>query len=379
MEEMRRSIRETILPYVTSKEAHEFVMRFQRMCGVKENGVATNRILYYYFKLSSALGEEVYSLIPLMWWYNSPLTIRFMHRFLILLGAGQLVKDLLELPRPLVGKQHGGVVRLERHFETEYGFPSTHTISGILPVTYILDLMKIGVITDHVTGYSLGGLYLVSIMASRLFVGIHSLPDLLGGLGIGVVLAIILQIDDVARAIEYIFMSSKYAIFVSTAVVWCFVKLYPRARPWRGGYGTLAQIVGPWYGCCISIYLMRHFSPSVERELLSFNKISVDVLVNPHMYISSTIPGALLALLVIFLTKVVTKYVANKVFVYLFNNTKLLSFDSREQKAPDGSIVPVEKAYNVEVPVRLISYTLLSVVAVYCVPAYGVLTKPLGS
>ena len=131
--------------------------------------------------------------------------------------------------------------------------------------------------------------------------------------------------------------------------------------------------------CCISIYLMRHFSPSVERELLSFNKISVDVLVNPHMYISSTIPGALLALLVIFLTKVVTKYVANKVFVYLFNNTKLLSFDSREQKAPDGSIVPVEKAYNVEVPVRLISYTLLSVVAVYCVPAYGVLTKSLGS
>ena len=105
---MRRKIRETILPYVTSKEAHEFVMRFQRLCGVNENGVAENRILYYYFKLSSALGEEVYSLIPLMWWYNSSLTVRFMHRFLLLLGAGQLAKDVLELPRPREGKRYGG-------------------------------------------------------------------------------------------------------------------------------------------------------------------------------------------------------------------------------------------------------------------------------
>ena len=207
-------------------------MRFQRLCGINEDGVATNKILYYYFKFSSALGEEVYSLIPLMWWYNSHLTIRFMHRFLFLLGAGQLVKDLLELPRPQEGKKYGGIIRLERHFETEYGFPSTHTISGILPVTYILDLLKLGVVTNQLLSYSLGGLYLISIMASRLFVGIHSLPDLLGGLSIGIIFAIILQIDSIANVIEYIFMSSKYAIFVSTTVIWCFLKFYPRAKPW---------------------------------------------------------------------------------------------------------------------------------------------------
>ena len=156
-----------LLPYVTSKHSHQVVARFQRICGVQENGVASNKLLYYYFKFSSALGEEVYSLIPLLWWYDVNLTIRFMHRFMFLLGAGQLTKDLLKLPRPREGKQYGGVIRLERHFETEYGFPSTHTISGILPVTYILDLVKVGVITDRIWSCSIGGLYLVSIMASR--------------------------------------------------------------------------------------------------------------------------------------------------------------------------------------------------------------------
>ena len=368
---MKNSIRKVILPYVTSKQSHEFVMRFQRLCGINEDGVATNKILYYYFKFSSALGEEVCSLIPLMWWYNSHLTIRFMHRFLFLLGAGQLVKDLLELPRPQEGKKYGGIIRLERHFETEYGFPSTHTISGILPVTYILDLLKVGVVTNQLLSYSLGGLYLISIMASRLFVGIHSLPDLLGGLSIGIIFAIILQIDSIANVIEYIFMSSKYAIFVSTTIIWCFLKFYPRAKPWRGGYGTLAQIVGPWYGCCISIYLMRHFTPSVEKELYSLNQHSKEVIKNPSMYIFSTIPGIFLALIAVLLTKITTKYIANKIFVYLFDNTKLLPYDSRENKTPNGSSVPIEKAYYVEVPVRLISYTLLSIVAVYCVPAYS--------
>ena len=167
-------------------------------------------------------------------------------------------------------------------------------------------------------------------------------------------------------------MSSKYAIFASTGAVLCFLKYYPRAAPWRGGYGTLAQIVGPWYGCCLSIYLMRHYTNSVEKELLSFNILTNKVIANPSiMYISSTLPGILVALLAIFLTKVGTKYVANKIFIYLFNHTKLLPYNAKEHYTPDGSIVPVEKAYFVEVPVRLISYTLLSMVAVYCVPAYS--------
>ena len=89
------------------------------------------------------------------------------------------------------------------------------------------------------------------------------------------------------------------------------------------------------------------------------------------MYIFSTIPGIFLALIAVLLTKITTKYIANKIFVYLFDNTKLLPYDSRENKTPNGSSVPIEKAYYVEVPVRLISYTLLSIVAVYCVPAYS--------
>ena len=123
---------------------------------------------------------------------------------------------------------------------------------------------------------------------------------------------------------------------------------------------------------------MRHVTPSVERELYSFNRHGQEFLKNPSLYIFPTIPQILMALVAVFATKVTTKYISNRIFVYLFNNTKLLPYDSRENKTPDGSIVPIEKAYYVEVPVRLISYTLLSVVAVYCVPAYCLWMKHVG-
>ena len=59
---------------------------------------------------------------------------------------GQLIKDLLRLPRPPAGK----IKKLERHFETEYGLPSTHTMSGVLQQFQYFTMNSITIIISHI-------------------------------------------------------------------------------------------------------------------------------------------------------------------------------------------------------------------------------------
>ena len=85
------------------------------------------------------------------------------------------------------------MVKLERHFDTEYerillckslyifglltlllhfflhryGFPSTHTISGFVPLTLVVDLWSQGFIQESYVGYLLSIVWMISIMMSR--------------------------------------------------------------------------------------------------------------------------------------------------------------------------------------------------------------------
>jgi len=116
------NIRKTLYPLATSPWGIRMVASLQRTCGVDKEGRPTNAFLHAYFKIASALGEEIFSLIPVLWWLNYSIASQFMHRFLILLTAGQLTKDILTLPRPIEAeKGKDGIRRLEKHFETEYG------------------------------------------------------------------------------------------------------------------------------------------------------------------------------------------------------------------------------------------------------------------
>jgi membrane-associated phospholipid phosphatase len=117
--------------------------------------------------------------LPLLFWFSIDIAIPFLTHFGVMLTVGQIMKDLLRLPRPPArilkaitndssrdtaevtttytanpsdnkssnGETNEdekclGVIKLENHFETEYGLPSTHTMSGMLPFVILLEIQR---------------------------------------------------------------------------------------------------------------------------------------------------------------------------------------------------------------------------------------------
>ena len=79
------------------------------------------------------------------------------------------------------------------------GFPSTHTLSGVLPLTIYIDVLKFHLVSDKYSIVIYCGClwYLLSIMASRLYLGVHSYVDILGGLIIAIAISVPLYFESV--------------------------------------------------------------------------------------------------------------------------------------------------------------------------------------
>jgi len=95
---------------------------------------------------------------------------------------GNWFKDYLCLPRPLPPAQ-----KLSPKYHDEYGFPSTHSVCGLaIPFYFIFTFLEFNTWQFYVA--SLFGLSFVCLVSySRMYLGMHTLPDIIGGLAVAVV------------------------------------------------------------------------------------------------------------------------------------------------------------------------------------------------
>ncbi|MEQ2298991.1 hypothetical protein AMECASPLE_010900, partial [Ameca splendens] len=132
-----------------------------------------NWLLHYLFLLSAGLGHEVFYITCLPWihWNLDPfLCRRLVNMWTIVMYIGQVMKDLLKLPRP----PSPPVVKLETRVDAEYGLPSTHAMAATaISFTLLLSApsrvqfcFQIGLLIAATTSS------LVSL--SRLYTGMHS-------------------------------------------------------------------------------------------------------------------------------------------------------------------------------------------------------------
>ena len=162
---------ELLMPIVISDHSVQMVANFQRFCGLDAQGKAHNLFLDFYFRLASTAGEEIFLLMPLVFWLALPVAVPFLGNFFFMQIAGQLTKDFFRLPRPVSPKDcKNPIIKLDTHFETEYGLPSTHTIAGLLPLVTLLILSRHGM-PISVTAWFMSGVYWVSVALSRLYLG----------------------------------------------------------------------------------------------------------------------------------------------------------------------------------------------------------------
>ena len=352
-------LRSALLPLVTSQTGNDVIVGLQQLCGVQSNS-KVNLVWYSIFRAASALGEEIFSLMPALFWFGFPsVALPFATHFATLL-IGQYLKDVLCLPRPDVKTTK--IVRLETHFETEYGMPSTHTASGVLPLTVFLALKRnqpaVFALVPAWVGPSLC-LLALAVGVSRLYMGVHSVADVTAGLGLGITSVVVLHhYGDVFDSFVYKSHSGLYFTLVS---LYWFCAHYPATRPWSASWGTAAQIYGTWFGVALSSWAIFTYP---QFHWVSARLVKSSSRWQPRLFLLELVVAAIVS----GLAKVLGKLVAQSICLQLVQRG-LVKPHPAETKDVLGRPVPPTKLYCVEVPTRIFSYAFLAFSVVCLVPA----------
>jgi membrane-associated phospholipid phosphatase len=135
---------------------------------------------YYMFLLGASMGNEIfYCLFFPFWFWNVDGAIARKVGFLwgIFMYFGQATKDLLCMPRPASPP----VVKLEERYKAEYGFPSTHAmVSAGLPLSLVvLSYSRYNI--NLPISILIASVFCCWVCCSRLYLGMHSLLDVIAG------------------------------------------------------------------------------------------------------------------------------------------------------------------------------------------------------
>ncbi|CAG8545222.1 12611_t:CDS:10 [Ambispora leptoticha] len=179
---VRARIRSWLLPFIRrEKDILVFIQSSLR-----------HPFLDWYFPVTSNLGTHTFYMVclPLLFWFGyAPLG-----RGLTLVVASGVfwtgfVKDMLCLPRPLSPPIKRMTMSGTHHLE--YGFPSTHTANAISITLYLLAFVtQINDIDPNTRQLCVAALivYCVSVVLGRIYCGMHSITDLIGGTIMGALL-----------------------------------------------------------------------------------------------------------------------------------------------------------------------------------------------
>eukprot|EP00608_Synchroma_pusillum_P007939 CAMPEP_0198434568 /NCGR_PEP_ID=MMETSP1452-20131203/33357_1 /TAXON_ID=1181717 /ORGANISM="Synchroma pusillum, Strain CCMP3072" /LENGTH=351 /DNA_ID=CAMNT_0044155081 /DNA_START=21 /DNA_END=1076 /DNA_ORIENTATION=+ len=330
-------IRPLVLRLVLSPRATAALARFQRVCGVREDGTPSNPLLHHFFHFATNLGDEAFyaSIMPLCCWLGGyPLALEMICMFMLQLVAGQVVKEILQLPRP----RDDRIAVLEHHYATEYGFPSTHTMSGYLAFHFVA-LLSERHAASHPLLFPAALLFALSISTSRLYLGVHSVADVAGGVVLG--WGVLQAWQGLRHAAVEALLHPTAGPGAVAAVVAAFLFLFPRpAAQWSSAPGTTAVILGVWTGVTLGCSLVRGLAPSTFASVpgsLASTPAPVHVL------------RALVGYLGMLLAKVLVKALAR-----------------RALGGPDGGPVDAQGhvPYGVDVPTKLWSYGAVGAAAV---------------
>ena len=232
------------------------VLAVQRAAGIVD-GKPTNPLLHAAFTAGAALGNELFfiTFLPLFFWEGYYTIGR---RVILLWGTqyyvGQLLKELLQLPRP----DPRLVAQLETHYAIEYGLPSTHAMNAVAMPWYILSLL-------HGAGGLAGWAHPAATLAaiawtvlctgSRLYMGVHTPADIMAGLALGAAsLALHVAYGGTMDAALMGWTLTPLAIVVALIVL---VVVYPRpASPrWVSSPGDTTIILGVTAGVVVGCWV----------------------------------------------------------------------------------------------------------------------------
>ncbi|XP_066522844.1 sphingosine-1-phosphate phosphatase 2 [Hoplias malabaricus] len=220
-----------------------------------------NWTLYFLFVVSAALGHEVFyiSFLPCIHWNLDPfLCRRLVNIWAVVMYIGQVMKDVLKLPRPRAPP----VVKLEQRVDAEYGLPSTHAMAATA-ISFTLLLSA----TERVQfPFVLGLLVAVVLSAlvglSRLYTGMHSALDVMSGILIS---AMILGVSyPYWTTLDFLQLNSPLSPVVAVVLPLYLCYKYPELDHYSTTRGDTTIIMGVASGCSVGYWANQQLGITFE-------------------------------------------------------------------------------------------------------------------
>ncbi|CAL4134619.1 unnamed protein product [Meganyctiphanes norvegica] len=220
-----------------------------------------NRFWYHLFFFATGLGGEYfYSVFFCFWAWNVDGAVlrRVIVIWMITMYIGQAMKDILKVPRPSAPP----VLRLDTKWALEYGLPSTHAMVGVT--------MPFSIFAFSVTRYQLDWSWCLAfaitwctiVCLSRLYLGMHSVMDIVCGLVLAVILmVIILPWMDI---LDRLALSHPASPLLCTILTVAMVVWYPTTDRWTPARGDTTVIVGVGCGTLLGSWL--NYQLGIIRE-----------------------------------------------------------------------------------------------------------------
>lgn len=310
--------------------------------------IIENRFLYYLFTFGTELGNELFyiTFFPFVMWNVDT----FVARRIILVWAwvmylGQCTKDLLGWSRP----GSPPVVKVEMFYNSEYSMPSTHAMSGTA-IPFALFYMTQGRWEyPFAVGFSVALSWCVLVCVSRIYMGMHSVLDVLAGvLYSSLILLLFLPVLDLTDGLV---LHSPWAPVLVMLLPFVLALFCFRLDAWSTSRGDTAQILGSGAGITLASHVNARLGFSRDPLSLSLALPSV----TPWLFLTVLL-RMIIGVAVLMLTRAVMKAVTLASLCRVFPSTA------------GGDVRRARQHMHIELPYRYIVYSTVGFNVLFLVP-----------
>uniref|UniRef100_A0A8C5JMI6 Sphingosine-1-phosphate phosphatase 2 n=1 Tax=Junco hyemalis TaxID=40217 RepID=A0A8C5JMI6_JUNHY len=314
--------------------------------GCTQKYIVKNYFYYYLFKFSAALGEEIFyiTFLPFTYWnIDHSVSRRMIIVWSIVMYIGQVSKDILKWPRPLSPP----VVKLEMRTNAEYGMPSTHAMAA----TAISFSFFIATMNQYKYPFELGlaaaFVFSTLVCLSRLYTGMHTVLDVIGGALISAVLLVLLY--PAWDTIDHLLLTSPFCPLVSIVVPLVLCYNYPKLDYYSPTRGDTTTILGAAAGATVGFWLNNQYAAPAHTGTSA----------QPGLPLASS---AVVFVLARFFTGILVVLLAR----WLTKSAVLAVLGCRYQ-FPMGDL-QARRRLEVEVPYKFVTYSCVGFTATVLVP-----------
>ncbi|XP_029899961.1 sphingosine-1-phosphate phosphatase 1 [Myripristis murdjan] len=308
-----------------------------------------NKFLYYMFTFGTELGNEFFyiTFFPfLMWNVDAFVSRRLIMVWVWVMYLGQCTKDVIGWSRP----SSPPVVKVEMFYNSEYSMPSTHAMSGTA-IPFSLFLLTYGRWEYPFTlGFSLALCWCLLVCVSRIYMGMHSILDVIAGVLYSVI--ILLFFLPVLDLIDTFNLTCRYAPLIIISLHLGLGLFSFTLDTWSTSRGDTAQILGTGAGVALASHVnhLLGLMPDPPPEALPFSMPPLSL-----QLVGLAVLRLFLGVLVLVATRALMKAFTIPLVCRVFG-------------IPSGDVRKARQHMEVELPYRYIVYGTVGFNVLFLVP-----------